>query len=252
MRKNRQGRGRVAPLPPPRPNLLNRHLQFGHENGWGTLLARVTRGAFRRVRDGFIARRLHAPGFRADASPRLYGQRHMRIGRNLHAGDHLWLDAITDYAGEPHHPQLILGDNIGLSRDVHIACLHRVEIGSGLLAGSHVLITDHTHGRYRPTGLPQTDPAVPPLDRPLHSAGPVLIGRNVWLGDNVVVLPGAVIGDGAVIGANAVVSGPISPGTIAVGAPARAIRRWDPAHQQWLPIATLDPMTPHPLAAERP
>jgi virginiamycin A acetyltransferase len=47
----------------------------------------------------------------------------------------------------------------------------------------------------------------------------------VWIGQNAVILPGVHIGDGAIIGANAVVGSYIPPYTIAVGNPARAIRK---------------------------
>jgi lipopolysaccharide O-acetyltransferase len=214
---------------------LSRHLEFARENGWLLLLSRVTTGIFRRLRDSLLARLLHAPGFRAGRSPRLLGLRHIRCGRDVHAADDLWLEAITDYAGQGYQPQLTLGDHLRLSDRVHIACLHKVTIGNGLLAGSGVLITDHAHGAY--TGPSQSDPAIAPADRPLHSAGEVLIGANVWLGDGVAVLPGAVIGDGAIIGAHSVVTGTIPPATIAIGSPARPIRRWDPERREWLPIA---------------
>jgi acetyltransferase-like isoleucine patch superfamily enzyme len=54
---------------------------------------------------------------------------------------------------------------------------------------------------------------------------PVTIGRSVWLPWRVFVMPGATIGDGSVIGANSLVSGTIPPSSLAVGSPARVIRR---------------------------
>jgi lipopolysaccharide O-acetyltransferase len=210
---------------------VTRLLQLAREDGWAQVLPRALTTLTRRLRDTLTARRLHAPNFRAGRSPRLHGLAHMRIGKNFSAADNLWLEAVTSYAGQPHTPQLLLGDDINLSSNVHIACLHCIHIGDGLLAGSNVLISDHTHGRY--SGPSQSDPDTRPTQRPLHSTGEILIGRNVWLGDNVCVLAGAVIGNGAIIGANSVVRGPIPPATIAVGAPARVVRHWDPTNQQW-------------------
>ena len=208
--------------------------RLARENGSGALLLRAARSALRRWRDRLTGRRLGAPGFRAGFRPRLLGLSHMRLGRNFHAGDALWLEAVTHYDGQNFNPVLTIGDGATLSDNVHIACLDRIEIGSGLLAGSHVLISDHTHGSYR--GELQSDPSTPPAARPLSSAGVVWIGKNVWLGDGVAVLAGAQIGDGAIIGANAVVTGDIPPATIAAGSPARPLRRWDPESRQWLSI----------------
>jgi len=215
---------------------LSRFSQLARENGWAQALLRIAVGAARRFRDSFTARKLSAPGFRAGRGPRLLGLSHMRVGSNFNAGDSLWLEAVVEYAGQQFSPQLVIGDNATLSDAVHIACLHSITIGSGLLSGSGVLISDHAHGVYR--GADQSDPAIAPAQRPLYSAGDIVIGKNVWLGDGVVVLAGARIGDGAVIGANSVVTGTIPAATIAIGAPAKAVRRWDEESRQWLPIGS--------------
>lgn len=47
----------------------------------------------------------------------------------------------------------------------------------------------------------------------------------MWIGQNAVILPGVQIGDGAIIGANSVVGCGVAPYTIAVGNPARALRK---------------------------
>jgi carbonic anhydrase/acetyltransferase-like protein (isoleucine patch superfamily) len=53
----------------------------------------------------------------------------------------------------------------------------------------------------------------------------VVIGNDVWIGHGVTILPGVTIGTGAAIGAGAVVSRDVPAYTIAVGVPARAMRR---------------------------
>ena len=58
-----------------------------------------------------------------------------------------------------------------------------------------------------------------------ESAEPITLGRNVWLGGGVVVCPGVTIGDDTVVGAGAVVVHDLPPGVVAVGNPARVVRR---------------------------
>jgi acetyltransferase-like isoleucine patch superfamily enzyme len=53
----------------------------------------------------------------------------------------------------------------------------------------------------------------------------IVIGNDVWIANNVLVMQGANVGDGAVLGANSVVAGNVRPYFIAVGNPAREIRR---------------------------
>ncbi len=55
--------------------------------------------------------------------------------------------------------------------------------------------------------------------------GQVVIGNAVWIGDSVIILPGVTIGDGAVIGAGSVVTKQIPAYSIAVGNPARVLRK---------------------------
>jgi len=53
----------------------------------------------------------------------------------------------------------------------------------------------------------------------------VVIGNDVWIGHNASVMAGVRIGDGAVIGAGSVVTHDVEPYCVAVGAPARTIKR---------------------------
>ena len=69
-----------------------------------------------------------------------------------------------------------------------------------------------------------------PVDRDLRRAGweaaePITVEDDVWLGGGVVVLPGVTIGAGTVVGAGAVVTRSLPADVVAVGNPARVVRR---------------------------
>jgi acetyltransferase-like isoleucine patch superfamily enzyme len=204
------------------------------ENGWLLLGRKLCEVAHRRTRDRILGHELRTVELRLGRQPKLRGLRHMRIGSRFSAGDQLWLEAIASFAGNAHQPFLTIGRDVNFSDSVHVACINRVVIGDGVLAGSKVIITDHNHGSY--VGAVQTSPEQRPALRPLFSHRRVIVGDNVWLGDGVAVLPGAEIGRGAIIGANSVVNGLIPALCIAVGAPARPIRQWDAQVQQWKKI----------------
>lgn len=116
-------------------------------------------------------------------------------------------------------PILQIGNNVAVGDDCHISAANSIIIGDGTLTGNKVTITDNSHGLIK-----YSDLLIPPIKRSLHSKGPVVVGKNVWIGDKATICPGVTIGDGAVIGANTVVTHSVPPYAVAVGNPARVIK----------------------------
>lgn len=173
-------------------------------------------------------------GFHVSRGALLEGGEHISIGDGFVAGQLLWIAAVHRYRDQTFKPEIEIGDGVTCSQSVHIAAIHRVTIGDGVLFGSRVHVTDHSHGRYH--GEEQDSPDTRPGHRILAPGRAVLIERNVWLGDGVVVLPGVTIGEGSVVGANSVVSRSLPPRVIAVGAPAVPIKRYEATSGRWIPI----------------
>ena len=176
------------------------------------------------------------PGFHVCVGTRLEGGAHISIGHDFHGGPMLWIEAVHRYLEFEYTPHIRIGHRVNCSEFVHITATHAVTIGDDVLIGSGVHITDHAHGRY--TGHAQDGPDTAPVRRALSSGRAVRIEANVWLGDGVVVLPGVTIGAGSIVGANSVVSKDIPPGVIAVGAPAKAVKAFDPVTKSWRSLST--------------
>ncbi|MEO1199892.1 MAG: CatB-related O-acetyltransferase [Pseudomonadota bacterium] len=72
--------------------------------------------------------------------------------------------------------------------------------------------------------------------------GDTIIENDVWIGTNATILPGVRIGSGAIVGAHAVVGGDVPPYAVAVGNPARVVRKRfsDPDIERLLAIAWWD------------
>jgi lipopolysaccharide O-acetyltransferase len=177
-----------------------------------------------------LAGKLGCPNIVLGPHCHLRGLAYMRIGKNFQAAEGLWMEAFTAYADQTFSPCIVIGNDVSISRWSHIAATHRVEIGDGVLIGSKVFIADHNHGQYR-KGTWDID--ISPALRPLDQDKAVVIGKNVWLGDGVIVMPGITIGEGSVIGANSVVTRDVPPFTIAAGAPAAALRKFDFTVLEW-------------------
>ena len=67
--------------------------------------------------------------------------------------------------------------------------------------------------------------AIAPHTEELPLKGDTVVGNDVWIGQNVTVMPGVHIGDGAIIGTQAVVAHDVPAYSIAVGNPAKVIRK---------------------------
>jgi acetyltransferase-like isoleucine patch superfamily enzyme len=92
-----------------------------------------------------------------------------------------------------------------------------ITIGRKVLMARNVYVADHMHAF--------ADIGVAVLEQGIDRLGPVEIGDGAWLGQNVVVGPGVRIGRGTVVGANSVVLGDLPEYSVAVGSPARVVRR---------------------------
>lgn len=62
----------------------------------------------------------------------------------------------------------------------------------------------------------------------IEYAEPITVGDDCWIGANVTVLPGVTIGKGCTIGAGAVVTKDVPDYSVAVGVPARVIKKVEP------------------------
>ena len=62
----------------------------------------------------------------------------------------------------------------------------------------------------------------------LVSGTPITIGDDVWIGGNVAILPSVTIGNNVIIGAGSVVNSDIEDNSIAVGNPAKVIKKLEP------------------------
>lgn len=105
------------------------------------------------------------------------------------------------------------GENVFFNVNCVVLDSMKVKIGSNVMFGPGVHLYTATH----------------PLDkterRLLEIAKPITIGDDCWIGGQSVICPGVTIGAGTVIGAGSVVTKDIPENCLAVGNPAKVIRK---------------------------
>lgn len=124
-------------------------------------------------------------------------------------------------------PELIIKSGTLIGNFSHIVCSKRIIIDENVLIADKVFISDNVHG-FDKIGIPV-------ISQKLVQLSEVVIGKNSWIGENVSII-GASVGQNSIIGSNSVVTKDIGDYTIAVGSPAKAIKRYCFNTNKWKKI----------------
>lgn len=148
----------------------------------------------------------------------IFNERYIHIGEGTMIGPQVTLSAGMVPGQECiADPVVRIGDRCLIGKGSGIVGHFGVEIGNDVWTGHHVYITDQNHGY---------EDITRPISQQTQPERSVSIGDGSWLGFGAVILPGARIGKHVTIGANSVVTGEIPDYSVAVGSPAKVIRRY--------------------------
>jgi acetyltransferase-like isoleucine patch superfamily enzyme len=158
-------------------------------------------------------------------------------------GDDIWLGpgtllmALTRYPGPAlRHPdieqssqsfrsKISIGNRVTSTARLQIAAHSEITIEDDTMFASNINITDGLHGYIHANE--------PYKYQEIFNIAPIVIKRGSWIGQNVVIMPGVTIGKLSIIGSNSVVTKSVPDRSIAVGNPARVIKRWEESTQCW-------------------
>jgi acetyltransferase-like isoleucine patch superfamily enzyme len=132
----------------------------------------------------------------------------IRIGERVQLHSHYAQSILTAFPGGV----LEIGDRTIVNYGADICATKLVQIGADCMLGTHVIILDsdfHTAADHQRV----------PVSRP------VVIQDGAWIGNRAMILPGVTIGEGAVVGAGSVVMSDVPARSIAMGNPARVIKK---------------------------
>lgn len=107
-----------------------------------------------------------------------------------------------------------IGSGLYANYNLSILDCSIVKIGNRVLFGPNVSLFSATH-----------DTSVESRRNFVEYALPITIGDDCWIGGNTTVMPGVTIGKGCTIGAGSVVTKDIPEFSVAVGVPAKVIKK---------------------------
>ena len=160
--------------------------------------------------------------------PNIYiGQRSKVVNAKfIHFGKNVNIQPDTLVILHNKKETLSIGNGCDIGRFSRIAAMHRIILEDNVFTGPNVFICDYNHSYEN-------------IDIPIKAAGEkvstegVSIGRDSWIGTNSVIVGNVSIGKHCVIGANSVVTKNIPDYCVAVGAPAKVIKKYNFHKKSW-------------------
>lgn len=168
------------------------------------------------------------PGAYLDPTVQITGANCVEIAEGAVIGEHTWMNVNRRERGKK---LLSIGRFTFVGRRAFFTCGDGISIGPYCVLGPdcHFVGASHVF----------SDPFMPYLVTGVTEGGIIRVGANCFLGARTTLLAGSEVGYGSVIGASAVVHGIIPPLSIAVGNPARVIRRFDLNTKKWVALKDL-------------
>lgn len=147
--------------------------------------------------------------------------------QNIYLEDYVGVAPYAWLAAEPHgeggDSRLVIKRGSRIGDFAHIYATNEIVIEENVLTANFVYISDTNHE--------YSDINLPILKQPIRNSK-VRIGEGSWLGEHVSVC-GASIGKHCIIGANSVVTKDIPDYCVAVGTPAKIIKRYCFDENKW-------------------
>lgn len=155
----------------------------------------------------------------------------IHLGKKVLVDDYAALDVrgeegkitLGDYVSVGRYSSIVAKDGtVTLGAGVNIGSYSRIATQSSISVGESTLISAYC---YIGPGNHKRDSDRSLIESEMEIRGGVDIGAHAWIGAHCTIMDGVTIGEGAIIGAHSLVKDDVPPHAIAVGTPAKIIRR---------------------------
>lgn len=142
------------------------------------------------------------------------------VGNNnvIEIGNNVTIRSCGNIWTEGNNCVIRIGDNCTFTSYLQIIAQEdnsKIYIGNDCMFSNHIIVqTSDSHGIYD----------LNTMDR-INKAGNINIGNHVWVGPYCRILKGVSIGDNSIVGSGAIAAKSIPNNVIAVGVPAKVIKK---------------------------
>ena len=154
---------------------------------------------------------------------KIKGRKNIVIGPRVYVGYKSWIEC--NPLSKNSQAILEIGHGSSIGNFNHIYCISKIKIGKKVLTTDKVYISDCSHNFssiYKPI-----------IHQGVKQLNSVEIGDGSWIGESVSII-GSSIGKNSVIGANSVVVNDIPDYCVAVGSPAKIVKKFNLKSNKWV------------------
>lgn len=151
------------------------------------------------------------------------GRENICIGNQTTILNGVRMQVYNDLTGK--QSKIKIGDNCYIGYNNTFLAGGNITLEDGVLMASNILISSENHS---------INPESPDyyMNQKL-SCAPIIVGEGTWIGEKVSILSGVTIGKKCVIGAGSIVAKDIPDFSIAVGSPAKVIKKYNFNTHEW-------------------
>jgi acetyltransferase-like isoleucine patch superfamily enzyme len=154
----------------------------------------------------------------------IYNKKRIFISNNVTIRPGIRIEPIKRYGSQTFSPEIVIGEGTNIEQCCHITSANKVIIGEKVTIAGFSMITDIDHDYMEiGKGILQQDLLVKSTE----------IGDESFIGMGARIMPGVHIGKHCIIGANCVVTRDIPDYSVAVGIPAKIIKKYNIITNKW-------------------
>ena len=157
----------------------------------------------------------------------IVGTNAIDLGSNVVISENTWINVNHR---DKKERQFVVGNNVLIGKNNFFSVGKRIELGDYFFSSKDCKFLGASH-------VPE--PMAPYSSNKVTEKNCITIGTNVFVGAGSAIIGDVTIGYGVIIGGDSVITKDIPPLSIAVGNPARIIKRYDLKNKTWFPATKM-------------
>lgn len=179
---------------------------------------------FKNIRDNYFIRKKFGHN-KISLNVSIHNVKYIEMGKDINIAYGTRIETIDKWGTKSYNPQIIIGNGVNIEQGCHITCANCIIIEKGVSLLPYCMITDISHN-YEKISIPPNKQSI--------TVKKTIIKEQSSIGYGACIMPGVTVGRHSIIGANSVVVRDVPDYCVAVGVPAKIIKKYDTKLKKWV------------------